>query len=54
MPELFYKGRSQEKNVSCGWNFSCFTAQLIKRDLICRAMYSVAGLPAISSEFPTI
>ena len=29
----FYKGRSQEKNFSRGWNFSCFAAHLMERDL---------------------
>src|ERR1700740_116768 len=30
--DLFYKGRSQEKSLSRGWNFSCFAAHLIERD----------------------
>jgi hypothetical protein len=31
--DKFYKGRSQEKHISSGWNFSCFSAHLIERDL---------------------
>jgi len=33
MPGKFYKGRSQEKNLSHGRNFSCFAAPLNEQDL---------------------
>ena len=33
MPGLFYKGRSQEKNLSHGRNFSCFAAPVNEQDL---------------------
>jgi hypothetical protein len=35
--ELFYKGsikvEVKKKHISFGWNFSCFAAHLIERDL---------------------
>jgi len=33
IPEKFYKGRSQETNISHGWKFSRFAAHLVERDL---------------------
>jgi len=27
------KGEVKEKNIPCGWKFSCFAAHLIERDL---------------------
>src|SRR5215467_5708667 len=45
VPDLFYKGRSQEKNLSLGRKFSCFPAHLIEQDLFLtgRTMCSVVG-----------
>jgi len=45
LPDLFYKGRSQEKKrPPAGWKFPCFAAQLIKRDLF-RSPAPCARLP---------
>jgi len=31
--ELTIKVEVKKKHISCGWNFSCFSAHLIERDL---------------------
>jgi hypothetical protein len=44
-PVKFYKKESQEKNVSHGWNFSCFAAHLNEQDSVLtgHTVCSVAG-----------
>jgi hypothetical protein len=33
LPDCSIKGEVKKKHISFGWNFSCFSAHLIERDL---------------------